>query len=96
VIGQVASQTLENMTAIARRRMESAAAVGMDKDEIGADGDRHASLSIIPTRMLHAVHAAAPATRALARGGAAEQRSDRGDGGSRRRPSVVEDFGSRC
>ena len=63
VVGQVASQTLENMTVIAAatRLPILRPLVGMDKDEITAEAERIGTLSHLdPSRpgLLHAVHAA--------------------------------------
>ena len=63
VIGQVASQTLENMTAIAEATTLEMLRplVGMDKDEITArrSGSARADLDHSGSGLLHAVHAAA-------------------------------------
>ena len=90
VIGQVASQTLENMTAIAAATSLEILRplVGMDKDEITAEAMRIGTLSDLDhpgSGLLHAVHAAASGdARAAGRGGARRAgAADRGDGGGR-------------
>ena len=101
VIGQVASQTLENLTTIADATTLEVLRplVGMDKDEIAARGraDRHAAdLEHPRPGLLPAVHAAAsgdPRTAAetSTRRKPALPIDDDGRGGRGRRPSV-EDF----
>ena len=76
VIGQVASQTLENMTTIADATTLEVLRplVGMDKDEITAEAQRIGTLSDLDhpgSGLLHAVHAAASGDARAAGGGRA-------------------------
>ena len=92
VIGQVASQTLENMTTIAEATTLQVLRplVGMDKDEIAAAGGAirdAADLEHSGSGLLHAVHAAPSgdaATREQVLAGRGRA-ADRGDGRPRRR-----------
>ena len=91
VIGQVASQTLDNMTVIDRASHMTVLRplVGMDKEEIIAQAQRLGTfeISILPDQdSLHAVHAAPSgnARAALDGGRGGENAADRRHGGRRR------------
>ena len=95
VVGQVASQTLENLTRINEvvHAAGAAAAVGMDKEEITARGAaaRHLSdLDHSGSGLLHAVHAEAsgdarPARSDVERAEASLPIEEMVDAGARRR-----------